>query len=335
MTEPTMTAKSGLKVSLIRAKPEHALELYEVIASDRDHLKNLTWAATIGLKGVLEHCLKPNVFLIRINRERVAGCLEFREQPDGWTMIGYWVGKEFSGQGVAQQALSLAITMGHIDQHLFGCVREANIRSRKVLESAGFRIFETVNGWHRLTRIDADCFISPDVIVSCAERIRAARAKNKKLWFVPYRRFYRLSKEVSEQLIASDYAHPMELPSNPPNSMLDEVKGISHGHWFGALIQLMPREAFYSVGGMDERFRGWGGEDVSFMRALDTVYSPHKSSNNPVYHIWHPKLGSQEGGIRLWVDQSKPNNNGNLASRYSAAFNDRERMLALVRENQG
>lgn len=90
MTEPTMTAKSGLKVSLIRAKPEHALELYEVIASDRDHLKNLTWAATIGLKGVLEHCLKPNVFLIRINRERVAGCLEFREQPDGWTMIGYW-----------------------------------------------------------------------------------------------------------------------------------------------------------------------------------------------------------------------------------------------------
>jgi RimJ/RimL family protein N-acetyltransferase len=154
MTEPTMKTKTGLNVSLVRAAP-HALELYALIASDRAHLSNLTWAATIDLKGVQAHCEKPSVYVARVNREKVAGCLEFRKQPDGWYQIGYWVGKEFSGQGVAKAMLSNAVAGGYIDQHLFACVRQTNLKSRAVLESAGFRIFESVEGWHRLTRIVA------------------------------------------------------------------------------------------------------------------------------------------------------------------------------------
>ena len=152
-----MPTASGLQVSLVRGgddyDPKIALELYELIDSDRDHLSNLVWASTITFGGVLKHLNKPLIRVIRVNRKHVAGCLEFREQPDGWYQIGYWVGKPYAGMGVAKAALSLAMTMGFLDQHFFACVRQTNLKSRAVLESAGFSIYESVEGWHRLTRV--------------------------------------------------------------------------------------------------------------------------------------------------------------------------------------
>jgi hypothetical protein len=45
-------------------------------------------------------------------------------------------------------------------------------------------------------------------------------------------------------------------------------------HRYGVLIQILPREAIEIIGGWDERFRGWGGEDHATVRATDTLYGP-------------------------------------------------------------
>src|SRR5580693_2230509 len=51
--------------------------------------------------------------------------------------------------------------------------------------------------------LDADGYIEPESIVYCARKIREARKRNQKLWYVPYRRFHRLTKEASERILHS------------------------------------------------------------------------------------------------------------------------------------
>jgi hypothetical protein len=101
----------------------------------------------------------------------------------------------------------------------------------------------------------------------------------------------------------------------------------------------MPREAFELVGGMDWRFSGWGGEDVAFMRAVDTLYGKHKTTRNQVLHLWHPFANAAENTIkgepnllRLWEGQDSGQRNDVLANRYYAAYGDQERMRRLVDE---
>jgi predicted glycosyltransferase involved in capsule biosynthesis len=94
----------------------------------------------------------------------------------------------------------------------------------------------------------------------------------------------------------------------------------------------MPREAFELVGCMDKRFRGWGGEDVSFLRSLDTLYTPHKNTPADVLHLWHPRPGGQDWSKRMWEGQKKPRANEWLASQYNRATGKPEQMRRLVDE---
>lgn len=180
--------------------------------------------------------------------------------------------------------------------------------------------------------LDADCYLPGDVILDCATNIRLERAKSRHLWYMPYRAFYRLTDSASRVVLNSDPALPPRFFAMPPELVhTANSLGSVNGHWYGALIQLMPREAFESVGGMDTRFHGWGGEDVAFMHAVDTIYAKHKTSNNGVIHLWHPSIG-ENVQTRMWEGQERPGTNGNLANRYFKANGNLSAMLRLVTE---
>lgn len=180
--------------------------------------------------------------------------------------------------------------------------------------------------------LDADCYLPGDVILACAENIRSERKQGRHLWYMPYRSFYRLTDSASRVIIESDPRLPPRFFASAPSlSDTQNQLGSVNGHWFGALIQIMPREAFESVGGMDTRFHGWGGEDVAFMHAVDTIYGKHKTTPNGVVHLWHPSIG-EDVKTRMWDGQEKPGNNSDLAGRYYMANGNRLAMLRLVTE---
>jgi hypothetical protein len=179
--------------------------------------------------------------------------------------------------------------------------------------------------------LDADTYLPGSVVQEAADRIREARAQDKRLWLIPYRHLYRLTKVYSRAILRSNPRCPLRVPHPPEPWMIENSSGSTHGHWFGALIQVLPREAWELVGGMDERFRGWGGEDVSFMRAVDTIYSKHKSLDRDVTHLWHERIG-RHWDERMWAGQEKPKCNEGLAIRYLQHVGDPERMHQLVRE---
>lgn len=188
--------------------------------------------------------------------------------------------------------------------------------------------------------VDADGYIPASSVLLCAARIRAARERKQKLWFVPYRSFYRLNKEATELILKSSPDKPYQFTNPPPPSCIIDTSGSQHGHWFGAGIQIMPREAFEEIGGWDPRFRGWGGEDHSAMRAMDTLYWPHKTLPGQFIHMWHPMF-SPEGSspwvnwkYRMWANQVEAGANDVLSIRYYGAQGHVERMRKLVNEGR-
>jgi predicted glycosyltransferase involved in capsule biosynthesis len=179
--------------------------------------------------------------------------------------------------------------------------------------------------------LDADCYISGDVIRDCAEAIRRERRRGRKLWYIPYRRFYRLNEAASMRLLSSDPADPLRFADPPPPSDLEALPAsASFGHWYGALIQIMPRAAFIEAGGMDENFAGWGGEDVSFMHAVDTLYTKHRTFDGPVYHIFHPTIKGAWQATRQWAGQTTAEMNDPLSGRYEYANGDKRLMRRLI-----
>ncbi len=187
-----------------------------------------------------------------------------------------------------------------------------------------------------LVILDADAWVDPSVILEAVNQIREAHKKGERLWFIPYRRFWHVSDVVSQAIMHTPHITPGEFfgdnTSIPPATLIEEdptVPEYTKGHWYAAMVQILPWEAWNRVGGMDPRFRGWGSEDAAFMYAVDTLWSKHKTLNVNVFHLWHPTRGDSSAS-KMWQGQEKPGTNNRMAGLYYHARNDRDRMQKLV-----
>lgn len=176
--------------------------------------------------------------------------------------------------------------------------------------------------------MDADAYMPGNVLNRCADRI--LEELDNHLWYVPYRHLYRLRRWITSDIIASDPCNPLRIPSPPPlDYITDKGHNNQYGHRYGAMVMIFPRQAFEVLGCFDERFRGWGGEDVALLRALDTLWGKHKTTDNDVLHLWHPFIGA-DYKTRRWAGQKHPNANNHLANKYNRATRRPLMMRELV-----
>lgn len=176
--------------------------------------------------------------------------------------------------------------------------------------------------------LDADAYIDPQVLRDCTHEILENMEDH--LWFVPYKNLYRLTEEATQLVLDSDVKNPFTFTSPPDPKYIQEHDKAMYGHRYGAMVMIMPREAIEALGCFDERFRGWGGEDVAILRALDTLYGKHKITPNDLLHMWHPRIGDTYQ-TRMWEGQ-EAQLNGELALRYHRATNKPTEMRTLVDE---
>lgn len=140
-----------------------------------------------------------------------------------------------------------------------------------------------------LVLADADSFLAdPDDLRRAVDLVRAGAP-----WVVPHARVYRLRDVETERLEANPDARPR---------LGWTVRPVYAG-LAGGGITVVSREAFDTVGGIDRRFRGWGGEDLSFGYALDTLVGPAERLEGRLVHLWHPhpapKLRGSEASEHL------------------------------------
>jgi len=57
------------------------------------------------------------------------------------------------------------------------------------------------------------------------------------------------------------------------------------------------KRAYDAIGGHDESFVGWGGEDVEFLSRLRTLWCS-EGGRVPIVHVWHPFAPQKANGHR-------------------------------------
>lgn len=87
---------------------------------------------------------------------------------------------------------------------------------------------------------------------------------------------------------------------------------------------VMTPEAWFAAGGMDPRFRGWGGEDDAFRIAAETLLGARVHHQGVMPHLYHPfagKFGSDEHKANLA-----------LLRRYVRASGNPKRIRQIINE---
>jgi glycosyltransferase involved in cell wall biosynthesis len=177
--------------------------------------------------------------------------------------------------------------------------------------------------------LDADAYLPGSIIREAANLILENRKNN--LWFVPYRELFRLSREISERILRSDPRYPHRPSACKENIQPNSENTVRYGRRFAAMIMMFHRDAYKLIGGFDERFKGWGGEDVCLMKALDTLYGKHKSINSRIFHLWHPIIGDSIQ-TRRWEGQENGSSNAVLSMQYHKALGKPSEMKKIIKD---
>jgi predicted glycosyltransferase involved in capsule biosynthesis len=139
-----------------------------------------------------------------------------------------------------------------------------------------------------------DIFLIADAdIVFDLDQIReAVGALDKYTWVIPYTFLYYLPPEATRELHKRD---PSVIMKDIDYTGYLKTRCISEkdGWEWGGGINIVRRRHFEKVGGFDERFKGWGGEDDAFQKVLDAVCGPHIRVEATMWHLYHP-LASKE-----------------------------------------
>jgi len=104
--------------------------------SDREHF-DTHWAMILSDNTIT---IKTIVF----NEEVAGNILSYLEGSE--TQIGYWLGREYWGKGIATKALALFIEVT-TTRPLYARAAKDNIASRRVLEKNGFQIIGEDKGF--------------------------------------------------------------------------------------------------------------------------------------------------------------------------------------------
>lgn len=162
---------------------------------------------------------------------------------------------------------------------------------------------------------DADVLVSPEALGYSIIAVMHGAA-----WSMPHGDVYRLSRRVTNDLV---YVRGEELAlgERPP---LKWVERSPHPGPPGGGIVVTTRAA-YEATGIDPRFVGFGGDDISFARALDTLVGPCERFAFPMTHLYHERTARRRGNRGSEANEQ-------LAARYMIAEGDPRAMREIIAE---
>jgi hypothetical protein len=143
--------------------------------------------------------------------------------------------------------------------------------------------------WDVVLLADADVMVYERRQV--VEAIRLARRTGHMVFAHTWRAG--LGQDATEQVLAG---------ADPSAMVRDEWDANTFSSCYA-----VPRSLWDTLGGFDERYVGWGLEDVAFHRAAGAMAGVDRVDQGVVFHLWHPRSRAEQeenphypANHRLW-----------------------------------
>ena len=165
---------------------------------------------------------------------------------------------------------------------------------------------------------DTCVYIGSDWVALTAEQLHDAVAvaqQTRKLVFA-HNQTVLLDEEHTRLFIDTD------------GGLLDLDGADTHTNTFSGVVAV-PRVVWDRVGGFDERFLNWGGEDIAFWCACCALTPGYERVPGTIVHLWHPRSRAMNEAHPCY-----PANDA-LMRRYLDARHSRTRTNAILREPGG
>jgi hypothetical protein len=137
--------------------------------------------------------------------------------------------------------------------------------------------------------LDGDILVDRDFVRRNTARFTARGAQAH----LPFRDALCLTADSSSRAIRRRLSDGLDAP--PPQELNGVVLRRPPGH-----VVWVRRGLFDRVGGFDERFTGWGGEDLDFVFRLDIVGAVDRYGDD-LFHLWHDRPQTQIDGHRFYA----------------------------------
>jgi hypothetical protein len=157
----------------------------------------------------------------------------------------------------------------------------------------------------RLVVCDADVWCDPRAVIEAATSLLDGFR-----WAIPHDRFCRLTEAATGRLLAGGSAD--ELDESPYRQQPSTACFVT----YRSVMREVP---------IDERFRGWGGEDYAHGYALQALVGAPNRVAGDLVHLWHPpqeRVNRRVGSAR----------SEQLRKQYARARRNRGRMKRLLAE---
>lgn len=190
----------------------------------------------------------------------------------------------------------------HAKNYVLGKLRELLPNALIILADSGHQPFNRAASRNRgvsqagegvVVVCDADTIPERKPLLEAIEQ-----ASRDKLLHLPYTHYRALSPAGTAAVVNG----------TPVAECPTEIEG--DGSQGGVLV--MDTEAWRSVGGMDERFTGWGFEDTSFCVTVQALCGGVIRHEGNIHHLWHPS--------EFDARSSRYAANRALFERYEAAY---------------
>lgn len=119
---------------------------------------------------------------------------------------------------------------------------------------------------------DADSFVAPDLLRATVERAQRYG------WAYPHGKVRRICEPDTRRILDGEQVDDPATHVRPSNAAP------------GGGIVVATRRAWGTVGGIDEHFQGWGGEDQALGLAFNALVgsTPAPPPSDILWHLWHP-----------------------------------------------
>lgn len=131
---------------------------------------------------------------------------------------------------------------------------------------------------------DGDILVISDADTACGphnvqEAIHIVRETG--CWVIAHTVYYSLTEDFTEKLLRCEPDSDLHVrPFSYDWKMVNRSEA-------GVLV--MPREAYETAEGYDERFQGWGYEDNAFAAKLKKRWGEPQRTYGDMFHLWHPR----------------------------------------------